>query len=76
MIRRIRELTRAITQLYEQLAGLVKQTAPQLLAEPGLGVLIAATLIRRDRRDRPLHQRRATRAHLRMRPDPGLIWTD
>jgi transposase len=45
MIRRIRELTRTITQLYEQLAGLVKQAAPQLLAEPGLGVLIAAKLI-------------------------------
>jgi transposase len=45
MIRRIRELTGTITQLYEQLAGLVKQIAPQLLAEPGLGVLIAAKLI-------------------------------
>jgi transposase len=45
MITRIRELTRAITRLYEQLAGLVKQVAPQLLAEPGLGVLIAAKLI-------------------------------
>ena len=30
---------------------------------------------RRDRRDRPVHQRRATRADLRMRPDPGLIRT-
>jgi len=45
MISRIRELTRTITQLYEQLAGLVKQVAPQLLAERGLGVLIAAKLI-------------------------------
>jgi transposase len=45
MIRRIRELTRTITQLYEQLTGLVRQTAPHLLAEPGLGVLIAAKLI-------------------------------
>src|SRR5665213_152432 len=45
MIARIRELTRAITQLYEQLTGLVKQVAPQLLAEKGLGVLIAAKLI-------------------------------
>jgi transposase len=45
MIRRIRELTGAITQLYEQLAGLVKQVAPHLLAEKGLGVLIAAKLI-------------------------------
>ena len=45
MIRRIRELTRTITQLYQQLAELVKQAAPQLLAEQGLGVLIAAKLI-------------------------------
>jgi transposase len=40
-----REPTRTITQLYEQLTGLVKQVAPQLLAEKGLGVLIAAKLI-------------------------------
>jgi transposase len=45
MITRVRELTRTITQLYEQLAELVKQVAPQLLAEKGLGVLIAAKLI-------------------------------
>jgi transposase len=45
MIARIRELTRTITQLYQQLADLVNQVAPQLLAEQGLGVLIAAKLI-------------------------------
>jgi len=45
MISRVRELTRTITELYEQLAELVKQVAPQLLAEKGLGVLIAAKLI-------------------------------
>jgi transposase len=45
MIARVRELTRTITQLYEQLADLVKEAAPQLLAEKGLGVLIAAKLI-------------------------------
>jgi transposase len=45
MIARIRELTRTITQLYHQLATLVAQVAPQLLAENGLGVLIAAKLI-------------------------------
>jgi transposase len=45
MIARVRELTRAITELYEQLAGLVRMLAPQLLAETGLGVLIAARLI-------------------------------
>jgi transposase len=37
MITRIRELTQTITQLYEQLAGLVGQTAPHLLAEQRLG---------------------------------------
>jgi transposase len=45
MIARVRELTRTITQLYQQLTGLVKQVAPHLLAEKGLGVLIAAKLI-------------------------------
>jgi transposase len=45
MIARVRELTRTITELYEQLADLVRQVAPQLLAEKGLGVLIAAKLI-------------------------------
>jgi transposase len=40
-----RELTRTITELYAQLAGLVRQVAPQLLAEKGLGVLTAAKLI-------------------------------
>jgi transposase len=41
MIARVRELTRTIAQLYHQLAALVAQVAPQLLAESGLGVLIA-----------------------------------
>jgi transposase len=45
LIRRVRELTRAITDLYEQLAGLARELAPQLLAEKGIGVLIAAKLI-------------------------------
>jgi transposase len=45
MIRRIRELTRATKELYDKLAGLVKQVAPQLLAEPGIGVLLAAKFI-------------------------------
>ena len=45
MIRRIRELTRTITTLYHELSELVRQTAPHLLAEKGLGVLIAVKLI-------------------------------
>ena len=45
MISRVRELTRSITALTDQLAGLVAQVAPQLLAEPGLGTLLAAKFI-------------------------------
>jgi len=45
LLRRVRELTRTITGLYNQLATLVAQAAPQLLAEPGIGTLIAAKLI-------------------------------
>ncbi len=45
MIRRVRELTRAINDLYQQLAALVRELAPQLLAQKGIGVLIAAKLI-------------------------------
>jgi transposase len=45
MITRVRELTRTITALYKQLVEPMKQVAPQLLAEKGLGVLIATKLI-------------------------------
>ena len=45
MIRRVRELSRATKTLYDKLAALVKQVAPQLLAEPGIGVLLAAKFI-------------------------------
>src|SRR3954468_1429862 len=44
-LRRIRELTRSIDALQRDLAVLVAQLAPQLLAEPGCGVLTAAKLI-------------------------------
>jgi transposase len=44
-LRRIRELTRSIDALQRQLAALVAELAPQLLAEPGCGVLTAAKLI-------------------------------
>jgi transposase len=45
MVRRIRELTKTAAELQDQLAMLVKQVAPQLLAERGIGVLLAAKLI-------------------------------
>jgi transposase len=44
-IRRIRDLTRTINELHQELAPLVEQAAPQLLAERGLGVITAAKLI-------------------------------
>jgi len=44
-LRRIRELTRSIDALQRELAALVAELAPQLLAEPGCGVLTAAKLI-------------------------------
>src|SRR3954470_16645187 len=44
-VRRIRELTRSIDALQRELAALVADVAPQLLAEPGCGVLTAAKLI-------------------------------
>jgi transposase len=44
-LRRIRELTRAITSLESELAALVMTLAPGLLAEPGCGALTAAKLI-------------------------------
>ena len=44
-LRRIRELSRAINTLANELAALVAELAPRLLAEPGCGVLTAAKLI-------------------------------
>ena len=44
-LRRIRELTRSIDALQRELAVLVAQLAPRLLAEPGCGVLTATKLI-------------------------------
>ena len=44
-LRRVRELTRSISALERELAELVAQLAPRLLAEPGCGVLTAAKLI-------------------------------
>jgi transposase len=45
IIHRIRELSRTIDELHQELAGLVAMVAPQLLAENGLGVITAAKLI-------------------------------
>jgi transposase len=75
MITRIRELTRTITQLYEHLTGLVAQVAPQLPAEPGLGVLIAAKLIGEIAGIDRFTSEAQLAAHLRMPPDPSLLRT-
>src|SRR5215212_9770251 len=44
-LRRLRELTQAINALESEIADLVAQVAPQLLAEPGFGPLTAAKLV-------------------------------
>ena len=44
-LRRLRELTDTIKALAREITQLVEQIAPQLLAEPGFGPLIAAKLI-------------------------------
>src|SRR3954465_1757151 len=44
-LRRLRELTLAINGLEREITALVAQLAPQLLAEPGFGPLIAAKLV-------------------------------
>src|SRR3954468_9078509 len=44
-LRRIRELSQTIKALEAEIAGLVAEIAPRLLAEPGLGPLTAAKLV-------------------------------
>jgi transposase len=44
-LRRIRELSQAIKTLEREIAALVTEIAPQLLAEPGFGPLTAAKLV-------------------------------
>jgi transposase len=47
LLRRIRELTRSERALERDLIALIEQTRPDLLAEPGIGPITAATLIGR-----------------------------
>jgi transposase len=44
-LRRLRELTQAITRLEREITELVGQLAPQLVSEPGFGPLTAAKLV-------------------------------
>ena len=72
MLRRLRELTATINQLERDITELVEQIAPQLLAEPGFGPLIAAKLVG----EIAGAQRFATPAKLarrRRRADPGQL---
>ncbi len=56
-IRRI-NLTRTINDLHQQIVRLIKQNAPDLLAERGLGALLAAKLIGEIARSSTLRHRR------------------
>lgn len=47
LLRRIRELTRSERALERELTGLIEVLRPDLLAEPGIGPITAATLIGR-----------------------------
>src|SRR3954464_9996649 len=44
-LRRLRELTPAVIQLEGEITAIVQRLAPELLAEPGFGPLIAAKLV-------------------------------
>ncbi len=63
-------------QLEAEIADLVAQAAPQLLAEPGFGPLTDGEVDRRDRRRRPLQQRRQARSRRRRCADPGQLRQD
>ena len=64
-----------IDALERELAVLVAELAPQLLAERRLRRADRRQADRRDRRHRALRHRRQARAHRRLRTDPRLIRT-
>src|SRR5215203_4262554 len=74
-LNRVRELTRAITGLEQELAALVTAVAPRLAADPGCGTLIAAKLIGEIAGHRALRQRRQARAALGRRANPRVLGT-
>ena len=74
-LRRIRELTRSINALERELAVLVSELAPRLLAERGCGVLTAAKLVGEIAGIGRFAKRRQTRAARRIRTDPRLLGT-
>jgi transposase len=72
-LRRLRELTQAINALEAEIAALVAQVAPQLLAEPGFGPLTAAKLVGEIAGATRFLQRRQARPGSRPGTDPGQL---
>ncbi len=67
LVSRCRALTRTITELDRELEQRTAETAPALLELPGCAALNRRQVARRDRPDRPLQDRRATRSSRRSR---------
>src|SRR3954454_806660 len=72
-LKRVRELTRAITDLEHELAALVTAFAPRLAADPGCGTLIAAKLIGEIAGIARFAKRRQARTALGRRADPRIL---
>ena len=75
-LRHLRELSLTINGLEREIADLVAQVAPQLLAEPGFGPLTAAKLIGEIAGAQRFAQRRQARTGRRRRPDPRQLGQD
>jgi hypothetical protein len=50
ILKRINQLSREERELYSELTELVRAYSPQLVAEPGIGPLTAAVIVRSHRR--------------------------
>jgi transposase len=75
LVVRCRSLTRTIGELDRELEQRTAETAPALLELPGCGAITAAKLLARDRPDRSLPDRRATRPPRRRRTTPSKLRT-
>jgi len=73
LVGRCRSLTRTILELEREVEKQTSATAPALLALPGCGALSAAKLLRRDRANRTLPERRSPRPSRRRRPAGGKL---
>jgi len=72
-LRRLRELTEAVTGLEREITELVGQLAPQLLSEPGFGPLIAAKLVGEIAGAQRLRHTGQARPRGGRRTDPGQL---